>query len=139
MLRAMKRALLAVLLLANAVAAHAQARSQDYIRDLVELAGILGGAHAIRVACNGRGDQYWRERMSGLLELEAPEASPLRRSMVDAFNRTYGFESERRLVCDSSARDGEIAYAAQGRMIADRMAARLLPKRAASQSLRQRQ
>lgn len=129
----MKRFLVALLILLHTASASAQVRSQDYIRDLVELAGILGGAHAIRVACNGRGDQYWRERMSGLLTLEAPEESPLRRSMVDAFNRTYSFESERRLVCDSAARDGEAAYAAQGRIIADRIAARLLPKRAASQ------
>lgn len=132
----MKRALataLALFVCASFGAASAQARSQDYLRDLVELSGILGGAHAIRAACNGRDDQYWRERMSGLLELEAPEPSPLRRSMVDAFNRTFSFESERRLVCDSSARDGEAAYAAQGRMLADRMATRLLPKRAASQ------
>ena len=129
----MKRLLLALLLLVHTASATAQVRSQDYIRDLVELAGILGGAHAIRVACNGRGDQYWRERMSGLLALEAPEQSPLRRSMVDAFNRTFSFESERRLVCDSEAGDGEAAYAAQGRIIADRIAARLLPKLPASQ------
>lgn len=110
--------------------AHAAPRTQDYLRDLVQLSGILGGAHAIRLTCNGRDDQYWRGRMMEMLEMEAGEAGPLRQAMVDAFNRGYEFEAARRSLCDADTVNAEAAYAGQGRIIAERLAESLLPKRA---------
>ena len=113
--------------------ASAQVRTQEYLRDLVQLSNVLGGAHAIRVACNGRNDQYWRGHMMNLLNLEAPDRSQLRSSMVDAFNRAYQVESARHPTCDSDAVAAEAAYSTQGREISDRLAQSLLPKKAPSQ------
>ena len=37
------------------------------------LAGALGAVHYFAVACEGRGSQYWRERMMALLEAECED------------------------------------------------------------------
>ena len=103
-------------------------RSQDYLRDVIDLASTLGSAHAIRLLCNGRDDQYWRAYMQGLLAVEAPYQSRLRTSMVDAFNAGYRAESERRRVCDESAVSAEKTYAQTGQQLANALAEANLPE-----------
>ncbi|MEM9054119.1 MAG: TIGR02301 family protein [Pseudomonadota bacterium] len=90
-------------------------RSQDYFRDVTTLAEVLGKAHAVRVVCNGRNDQYWRSYMLRLLELEAPYQGGLRRSLVNGFNAGFSWGSDIHTVCDGSAVNAEKAYAAEGR------------------------
>ncbi|MFN7054206.1 TIGR02301 family protein [Hyphomonas sp.] len=102
-------------------------RGPDYFRDAVNLASILGSAHAIRVRCNGNEDQYWRRYMTDLLGLEAPEPGNLRSSLVGAFNEAYMRADAAFPVCDRRAADAESAYAANGQEIANRLAAHYFP------------
>ncbi|MGB3624280.1 MAG: TIGR02301 family protein [Henriciella sp.] len=102
-------------------------RTQDYIADVISLASTLGSAHAIRLLCNGRDDQYWRLYMQELLGVEAPYQSRLRSSMVSAFNDAYSAESARRRSCDEGAVSAEKIYANTGQRLANTLAAANLP------------
>ena len=72
--------MIAAAILAALLAAAAPPRTPDQRQVLVDLAYVLGESHALRAACRGAEDQVWRERMSRLLEVEAPDDStfPLR-------------------------------------------------------------
>ena len=107
-------------------------RDQTYIRNVVSLSSTLGSAHAIRLLCNGRDDQYWRGYMQELLGVEAPYQSRLRSSMVSAFNEAYSAESARRSGCDQAAVSAEKVYATTGKRLADELAQANLPSRAYS-------
>lgn len=102
-------------------------RSQDYLRDVISLSSTFGSAHAIRVLCNGRNDQYWRSYMQELLGLEAPFQSTLRSSMVDAFNSAYSSETARRSGCDAGAVSAEKVYASTGERLANALVQANLP------------
>lgn len=104
-------------------------RGPDYFRDAANLASTLGSAHAIRVRCNGRDDQYWRSYMRTLLDYEAPSRGNLRSSLVDRFNNAYSDISARYLACDQRAIDAEARFATDGQAISGRMAAHYFPKR----------
>lgn len=103
-------------------------RSQDYLRDVISLSSTLGSAHAIRLLCNGRDDQYWRVYMQELLSHEAPYRSRLRSSMVDAFNEAFQAESSRRRACDEGAVSAEKVYASTGQRLANELAEANLPR-----------
>lgn len=107
---------------------YADVRSQDYLRDVVALASTLGSAHALRVLCNGRNDQYWRSYMQELLGLEAPYQGRLRSSMVDAFNSAYSAEAARRNSCDQGAISAEKIYASTGERLANGLVQANLPE-----------
>ena len=100
------------------------------VRDVVALASTLGSAHAIRVLCNGRNDQYWRSYMQELLGLEAPYQGRLRSSMVDAFNSAYSAEAARRNSCDAGAVSAEKVYASTGERLANSLVQANLPEAA---------
>ena len=104
-----------------------RAQSQDYYRDVIGLAEVLGKAHAIRVVCNGRNDQYWRSYMLRLLELEAPYQGGLRRSMVNGFNAGFSWGSDLHPECDGSASNAEKAYAKEGRDLSARLVQSNIP------------
>ncbi|MEM7330110.1 MAG: TIGR02301 family protein [Pseudomonadota bacterium] len=101
--------------------------SQDYYRDVTALAEVLGKSHAIRVACNGRNDQYWRSYMLRLLELEAPYQGGLRRSLVNGFNAGFSWGSDLHPICDANAASAEKTYAAEGRDISARLVQSNIP------------
>ena len=103
-------------------------RGPDYFRDASDLASTLGAAHAIRVRCNGRNDQYWRRYMADMLKYEAPERGNLRRSLVDAFNEAYSSASQVYQSCDNRAVEAEAEFSQTGREIATRMATHYFPK-----------
>lgn len=103
-------------------------RGPDYFRDAADLARTLGAAHAIRVRCNGRHDQYWRRYMSDMLQYEAPNRGSLRSSLVDAFNEAYSGASSMYLTCDNRAVEAEADFALKGQEIANRMAMHYFPK-----------
>lgn len=102
-------------------------RNQDYYRDVVSLAETLGKAHSVRVACNGRDDQYWRGYMQRLLELEAPYQGGLRRSMVNGFNAGFSTGRAYHAQCTQSTVDAEKTYAEEGQMLANRLTAGNMP------------
>ncbi|MHA7898972.1 MAG: TIGR02301 family protein [Henriciella sp.] len=120
---------LALMVLLPALPAQSQSRvpDQDYFRDVTALAEVLGKAHAIRVACNGRNDQYWRSYMLRLLELEAPYQGGLRRSLVNGFNAGFSWGSDLHPVCDGNAVNAEKAFAAEGRDLSARLVQANIP------------
>ena len=116
-------ALLVLSVVLPALPAQSQSRvqTQDYFRDVIALAEVLGKAHAIRVVCNGRNDQYWRSYMLRLLELEAPYQGGMRRSLVNGFNAGFSWGSDLHPVCDGNAVNAEKAFATEGRDLSARL------------------
>jgi uncharacterized protein (TIGR02301 family) len=119
----------AVLFAAAAMPASAQqpetepppARGEDWYRtQLVDLAEVLGGAHYLRILCEGRGDQRWRDYMRGVIERE-PEYNAV---LVEGFNRGYRDEEARFPACDATTRQMEAELRARGLRIAQALSAR---------------
>ena len=102
-------------------------RDQVYFRNLAELSKVIGAAHAVRVACNGVDDQYWRSYMQQILGLEAPERGPLRERMVEGFNRGYQQSEARNGRCSANSAQAEAEYAREGRRLSDELAAFYFP------------
>lgn len=119
----------AALALTAAAPAHAQqqpeaqdpARGEDWYRgQLVELSEILGGAHYLRILCDGRNDQRWRDYMRGVIEREPTYNAQL----VEGFNRGYRNEEARFPVCDTTTRQMEAELRARGLRVSQALAAR---------------
>ena len=94
-------ALAAVLVLT--ASASAQERAPAQRQALVDLARILGESHAIRQACEGPQDQYWRARMQQLLAVEAADQGLKTRISV-AFNAGFGSGKALYASCTGAAR-----------------------------------
>jgi uncharacterized protein (TIGR02301 family) len=117
---------LPVLVFAFACAASAWAQPGEerprlsYEDHLVELGRVLGGSHYLRILCNGRGDQRWREFMRGVLQREPDFTGPL----TTAFNDGYRQEEARFPVCDRGAQQMEAELRAEGLRLAQRLSVR---------------
>jgi uncharacterized protein (TIGR02301 family) len=97
------------------------AHGEEWYRgQLVELAEVLGGSHYLRILCEGRGDQRWRDYMRGVIERE-PQYNTL---LVEAFNRGYRNEETRFPVCDANTRQMEAELRARGVRVAQALSAR---------------
>lgn len=84
------------------------------------LAEIMGSVHYLQFTCLPGESQVWRDRMSRLLELEAPQAGARRQSFVRAFNRGFTAEKRRNGACaDIAASEQRLALA--GRRVATRI------------------
>jgi uncharacterized protein (TIGR02301 family) len=90
-----------------------------YQQQLVDLAGVLGGAHYLRTTCNGDRDQRWRTYMTGVID-RAPE---LRRPLAEAFNEGYRNEQTRFYSCNAEARQTEAELRARGLRISSALGA----------------
>jgi uncharacterized protein (TIGR02301 family) len=127
-----RAALCAAVLAAAALPAAAQQPSQDqepqprlggeawYRQQLVDLSEVLGGAHYLRILCEGRGDQRWRDYMRGVIEREPTYNAQL----VEGFNRGYRDQEARFPVCDRITQQTEAELRARGLRIAQALAAR---------------
>ncbi len=105
----------AAALLAVAVTpALAQERSPAERQTLVDLAYVLGQSHALRQACKGRGDQYWRSRMQQLVATEQPDG-PFDRRLADSFNDGFVAEHQAFQACDAAGRREAARVADKGR------------------------
>lgn len=91
-----------------------------YGEQLIQLANVLGGVHYLRILCNGRTDQRWRDYMLGVNARE-PQ---YRNRLIEAFNGGYRDEEARYETCDRSATQAEAELRAQGLRIADALRAR---------------
>ena len=113
----MRPALLLLILSALPLPAFAQERSIEMRESLVSLARVLGESHALRQACEGGEDQFWRSRMNRLVDTEQAEPA-LEREMKDSFNA--GFADARRLypACGDGTRRAQGAAAVRGRELA---------------------
>ncbi|HTI66987.1 MAG TPA: TIGR02301 family protein [Caulobacteraceae bacterium] len=89
---------------------------------LVDLAYVLGEAHALRQVCSGLDDQAWRERMNRMMELEKPDDG-LSRRLVDAFNAGFMTRHAEHPACDPGVAEAERATAQRGQALAGRLAA----------------
>ena len=97
------------------------ARGEDWYRgQLVELSEVLGGSHYLRILCDGRGDQRWRDYMRGVIERE-PQYNAV---LVEGFNRGYRNEEARFPTCDATTRQMEAELRARGLRIAQALSAR---------------
>ncbi|MBL8536249.1 MAG: TIGR02301 family protein [Hyphomonadaceae bacterium] len=101
--------------------AQTAAQSEDWYRgQLVELSEVLGGAHYLRILCEGRDDQRWRNYMRGVIDRE-PSYNGL---LVEGFNRGYRNEEARFPVCDATTRQMEAELRARGLRVAQALSAR---------------
>ena len=119
------RALPLALLLAATAVVGAPARAQEAgpsLDTLVELADLLGRAHAIRSACNGDADQTWRNYMFNMLAIEAPGGSPRKSALTGAFNRDFRDQAARSGKCTPDSQREEAQIAARGRALAETVA-----------------
>ena len=128
------RSLACALVLVAAIAAPAFAQQQPaqprpgepvrgeewYRGQLVELSEVLGGSHYLRILCDGRGDQRWRDYMRGVIERE-PSYNAL---LVEGFNRGYRNEEARFPTCDQTTRQMEAEWRARGVRVAQGLRAR---------------
>jgi uncharacterized protein (TIGR02301 family) len=97
------------------------APSEDWYRgQLVELSEVLGGAHYLRILCEGRGDQRWRDYMRGVIDREPGYNAQL----VEGFNRGYRNEEARFSRCDATTEQMEAELRARGLRIAQALSAR---------------
>lgn len=88
------------------------------IEFLIDLADILGQAHAIRTACNGEGDQTWRSYMMEMMSIEAPGGGR-RSELTRAFNQGYRSQSRRIRSCTPDLAETEAQLGVRGRNLAD--------------------
>ena len=86
---------------------------------LVELADLLGRAHAIRSLCNGEADHTWRNYMFNMMAIEAPSGSPRKSALTGAFNRGFRDQQARSGRCGADSPKQEAEIAARGRALAE--------------------
>jgi uncharacterized protein (TIGR02301 family) len=102
-------------------------RGEEWYRaQLVELSEVLGGSHYLRILCDGRGDQRWRDYMRGVIQRE-PQYNA---ALVEGFNRGYRNEEARFPVCDANTRQMEAELRARGLRVAQGLSARHAAPRA---------
>lgn len=105
-----------VLTLAAALAAApslAQDRSPAARETLTDLAYVMGEAHALAYACKP-GDQYWRARMSRLIELEKPDLA-FKARLAERFNVGFSAMEGQFPTCSAAARAQAAKVAQRGR------------------------
>ena len=109
-----------VALLLTATPALAQVRPPAERQTLGELAYALGESHALRQLCMGPGDQYWRDRMLRLTEVEDSDAS-FDAVIRERFNTGYAAGRGEAQDCDAYSRRAEAAAAARGQALAQKL------------------
>lgn len=107
------------LLLAAPASAQAP-RTPEQRQVLLDLAFVLGEAHALRAACRGPDDQTWRARMTALIQVEQPEEA-FRRALVERFNAGFSARQATTGSCGDGTAAEERAAADRGRALADRL------------------
>ncbi|WP_374573044.1 TIGR02301 family protein [Phenylobacterium sp.] len=119
-------AVLALAAQAWASSAWSQERTPAQRQSLADLAYVLGESHALRQACHGEGDQFWRARMIRLLEVETPDEN-LDRRLREAFNTGFSSARAAHPQCDASARADAARVAAEGQGLAARLSQVMAP------------
>lgn len=117
----MRRLMLPLALTALAFPALAQDRSPALRQNLVDLAYVLGESHALRQACAGIDDQYWRTRMINMVTAEKPDEA-LDRRLKESFNTGFASRQSEFQACTPASRRAEMAAANHGLDISNRLA-----------------
>lgn len=120
--RALVPALAALLLtVPAALSAHAQEREPADRQRLLDLAYALGQSHALRQACEGAGDQFWRARMMRLIDVEASDSGFTDR-LRDRFNGGFAAsQAGHPEGCSPESRRAERQAAQRGRALAAKL------------------
>ena len=108
-----------VLLAALALAAPARAQPRE--QTVADLAFAMGQSHALRQLCQGATDQYWRERMQRMTELEAPNPAD-RPALTLRFNDGFLAGQRQYPHCTQQSRAAERSAAARGQALANLLA-----------------
>jgi uncharacterized protein (TIGR02301 family) len=101
-----------------ATAAGAAERTAEDRQTLTDLAYVLGQSHALRQACQGQTDQFWRDRMYSLIHTEQPDQG-FERRLKDSFNTGYAAAQAAYPACTPSSRRAEARAAERGRALAE--------------------
>jgi uncharacterized protein (TIGR02301 family) len=112
-------------LLIFATPALSQERDPGARQVLVDLAYVLGQAHALRQVCEA-GDQHWRTRMLGLVEAEGNDHAFAER-LRGQFNAGFVAGQAQFTTCTPEARKAETQAAARGAALASRMSQARVP------------
>ncbi|MBX7249550.1 MAG: TIGR02301 family protein [Caulobacteraceae bacterium] len=91
----------------------AQDRSPAARQTLLDLAYVMGQAHALAYACKP-GDQYWRARMERLMALEQPDLA-FKVRLTERFNTGFSAMEGQFPTCDAAARAQAARVASRGR------------------------
>lgn len=116
----MRRHMLILALAAVAFPVLAQDRSPALRQNLVDLAYVLGESHALRQACAGLDDQYWRTRMMNLVSTEKPDTA-LDARLKESFNTGFASRQSEFQACSPASRRAELAAANHGLDISNRL------------------
>ena len=103
------------------VCALGQTRDPASRQTLVDMAYVLGEAHALRQVCEGANDQYWRTRMVRLVDNEQPEEA-LAQRLKDAFNTGFVARQGAYPDCTPAARAATTRVLARGKVLAAKLA-----------------
>ena len=99
----------------------AQDRPPAQRQTLTDLAYVLGESHALRQACLGPADQFWRGRMLRLVDAEAPDPA-FNTRLNNAFNAGFSSAQAQYPACGADSRRAEAAVAARGQTLAASLA-----------------
>lgn len=97
----------------------AQDRDPASRQALLDLAYVLGEAHALKQACD-KESQYWRARMQRLVELEKPDMA-FNVRLADRFNTGFTVRETQFPDCNAAARAEAVAAARRGRALSQRL------------------
>lgn len=105
---------------AGSAAAAPPVRTAEQRQTLIDLAFVLGEAHALHRVCAGPSDDTWRGRMAKLIETEAP-ADALKAKLSDSFNAGFTAKDAQAKDC-ASATPAEAIVARKGAELARKLA-----------------
>ena len=89
---------------------------------------MLGESHALRQACAGPEDQFWRQRMQRLVQAEQPDAAFDRR-LKESFNTGFVAGQTAFSNCSPQSRQAEARTAARGKALAASLTRSAAPAR----------
>lgn len=113
------RALVLIITLLAVTPAATQERPPAERQILGDLAYAIGESHALRQLCEGPGNQYWRDRMLRLTQVEQADAG-LDAQLRDRFNTGFA-AGQAAMVCGPESLRAEAAAAARGQALANRL------------------
>ncbi len=99
----------------------AQDRPPAQRQTVIDLAYVIGQSHALRQACMGAGDQFWRGRMLKLVDAEAPDPA-FNTRLHAAFNQGFSSAQAQYPSCGPDSRRAEAAAAGRGQALASSLA-----------------
>ena len=119
--RAMQRRVFAIAIFsAFALPVGARERPPPERQILLDLAYAIGESHALRQACSGEDDQFWRDRMVRMTDTEASDEAFDGR-LKQQFNAGFATRQTEFPSCSPASKRAEQAVARKGQALATRL------------------